>query len=207
MSETTPRICSCPATPSTVATTIPPCASARYCWFQESAPSSPAGPAVLAPPSTPEFGATCPRQPTLLATLTDPEVRALYGEKENYGSDSGFDLYVPADITVAPGETATIDHKLVCEPQFTGGYYLYPRSSISKTPLRLANSVGIIDNGYRGSIMAKVDNRGSEPYTVRRGERLFQLCHPSLQPLTVRLVGAVDMNTERGAGGFGSTTK
>ena len=34
------------------------------------------------------------------------------------------------------------------------GYYLYPRSSISKTPLILANSVGIIDSGYRGNIKA-----------------------------------------------------
>jgi dUTPase len=55
--------------------------------------------------------------------------------------------------------------------------------------------------------MAKVDNRGTEPYTVRRGERLFQICHPSLLPLTVQLVESVDMDTERGAGGFGSTTK
>ena len=38
------------------------------------------------------------------------------------------------------------------------GYYLYPRSSIVKTPFRLSNSVGIIDSGYRGEIMAVVDN-------------------------------------------------
>ena len=38
------------------------------------------------------------------------------------------------------------------------GYYLYPRSSIVKTGLRLANSVGIIDAGYRGEIIAVVDN-------------------------------------------------
>ena len=157
----------------------------RYCWFQEESSAN---------------------SLTLNVELTDSSLKALYGEKSNYGTDSGFDLYVPADITVAPGETATIDHAIVCEPQFPGGYYLYPRSSISKTPLRLANSVGIIDNGYRGSIMAKVDNRGTEPFTIKRGERLFQLCHPSLLPLTVRLVESVGKNTERGAGGFGSTT-
>jgi dUTPase len=55
--------------------------------------------------------------------------------------------------------------------------------------------------------MAKVDNRGSEPFPVRRGERLFQLCHPSLLPLTAVIVEAVEKNTERGSGGFGSTTK
>ena len=161
-------------------------ASNRYNWFTESEDAKPI---------------------VLHATLTDPKARELYGERANYGSDSGFDLYVPADITIQPGETATIDHTIVCEPQFPGGYYLYPRSSISKTPLRLANSVGIIDNGFRGSIMAKVDNRGTEPFTVKCGERLFQLCHPSLLPLTVLLVDAVNTATERGAGGFGSTTK
>jgi dUTP pyrophosphatase len=125
---------------------------------------------------------------------------------KNHASDSGFDLYVPADITIPPNSTVTIDHKIACEPQFAGGYYLYPRSSISKTPLRLANSVGIIDNSYRGSIMARVDNRSNEPYVVRRGERLFQLCHPSLLPLTVRVVDSIS-ETARGEGGFGSSGK
>jgi dUTP pyrophosphatase len=126
--------------------------------------------------------------------------------QKNHASDSGFDLYVPADITIPPNSTVTIDHEIACEPQFAGGYYLYPRSSISKTPLRLANSVGIIDNSYRGSIMARVDNRSDEPYTVKKGERLFQLCHPSLMPLTVRLVDTLS-ETARGAGGFGSSGK
>ncbi len=166
-----------------------PSAANRYCWFQEGAAA-----------------AAAPR--TIHIALTDPSLKEFYGSSAaNYASDSGLDLYVPADITVGPGETATIDHAIECAPQFPGGYYLYPRSSISKTPLRLANSVGIIDNGYRGHIMAKVDNRGSEPFTVRRGERLFQLCHPSLLPLTAVIVEAVDKNTERGSGGFGSTTK
>ena len=45
-------------------------------------------------------------------------------------------------------------------------YYLYPRSSIIKTPLRMSNSVGIIDAGYRGNIIGCVDNIGDIPYTV-----------------------------------------
>lgn len=137
----------------------------------------------------------------------DNSVQEFYeAAPKNHASDSGLDLYIPADITIPPNSTVTLDHKIACEPQFPGGYYLYPRSSISKTPLRLANSVGIIDNSYRGSIMARVDNRSSEPYTVRRGERLFQLCHPSLMPLTTVLVDAVT-ETARGAGGFGSSGK
>ena len=138
--------------------------------------------------------------------LADTSLTDLYGaQPKNHATDSGFDLYVTEDITIQPYSQATIDHKILCEPMFTGGYYLYPRSSISKTPLRLANSVGIIDNTYRGHIMAKVDNISDAPFTVKRGERLFQLCHPSLLPLHVEFVSAVNTATSRGAGGFGST--
>jgi dUTP pyrophosphatase len=130
----------------------------------------------------------------------------LYGGRANYKSDSGFDLYCPRDVIVPARGSAKIDLEVIVEPKFDGGYYLYPRSSISKTPLRLANSVGIIDNGYRGHLIAVVDNISQDDYTVKRGERLFQLCHPSLKPFDVRIVEKVDMNTERGAGGFGSTS-
>ena len=85
-------------------------------------------------------------------------------------------------------------------------YYLYPRSSIYKTPLRTANSVGIIDAGYRGTIMAAVDNRSTEDYTVTPGQRLFQLCGPTLEPITFELVNQLS-ETSRGEGGFGSTNQ
>ena len=83
-------------------------------------------------------------------------------------------------------------------------YYLYPRSSISKTPLRMANSVGIIDAGYRGSLMAAIENVGEDNYTILAGQRLFQLCGPTLEPITFELVNTLS-TTSRGQGGFGST--
>lgn len=83
-------------------------------------------------------------------------------------------------------------------------YYLYPRSSISKTPLRMSNSTGIIDAGYRGEIIAKVDNLSSEDYTLKRGARLFQICDASLDPIELDIVDALS-DTTRGIGGFGST--
>ena len=87
------------------------------------------------------------------------------------------------------------------------GYYLYPRSSTCvKTPLRLANSVGIIDSGYRGNIIAVFDNISSnKSYATLKNQRLVQLCPPNLtHPLIVSLVDSLD-DTMRGAGGFGST--
>ncbi len=90
------------------------------------------------------------------------------------------------------------------------GFYIYPRSSIYKTPLRLANSVGIIDAGYRGHIIAMFDRNINESLvTVMRGERLVQICAPGLIPIVPILVdeSGINFGTGRGAGGFGSTGK
>lgn len=87
------------------------------------------------------------------------------------------------------------------------GFYMYPRSSVSKTPLRLSNSVGIIDAGYRGNLGAFVDNISANNYNVEKGTRLFQICAPNLEPIHVELVSSENDlgNSERGSGGFGST--
>lgn len=86
------------------------------------------------------------------------------------------------------------------------GYYLYPRSSLSKTPLRLANSVGIIDSSYRGEIMAAVDNISEKDFEIKQGERLFQLCSSTLEPPNYIITDELS-DTARGEGGFGSTGK
>ena len=86
-------------------------------------------------------------------------------------------------------------------------YFLYPRSSISKTPFRMANSVGIIDSGYRGPLKAVVDikYKGEEPVEIEEGSRLFQICAPGLHRINdIQLVDSLD-ETIRGEGGFGST--
>ena len=81
-------------------------------------------------------------------------------------------------------------------------YYLYPRSSVVKTGFRLANSVGIIDSGYRGNLMAYFDVIKNDRIEVN--QRLVQICAPDLKPFKVELVDSLD-ETERGHGGFGST--
>lgn len=140
------------------------------------------------------------------------ELSAKYNSLCPKPGDAGVDLFCVEDqIIPAKALGHTIDFKIVCcrllNPHSSnefGAYYLYPRSSISKSPLRLANSVGIIDAGYRGNIMAKVDNLSDEPYTIKAGDRLFQICMPDLRsPIVV--VSSVEKNTERGSGGFGST--
>ena len=129
---------------------------------------------------------------------------------ENHGhfhaGDAGLDLYVLEDITIEPGETLPIKLGVSCEPDNGKAYFLMPRSSISKTPLRLANSIGLIDGGYRGELMAMCDNIKSEPYTAEKGQRLFQIVACDCSPITYELVNELS-ETTRGSGGFGSTGK
>ena len=84
---------------------------------------------------------------------------------------------------------------------------MYPRSSISKTPLRLANSTGIVDSGYRGPLIGMFDCLRPQ-YNVERFDRIIQICAPGLMPVYVELVDRLeDLGTEtiRGERGIGST--
>ena len=143
-----------------------------------------------------------------LLVKPDVSVSELYSDHQHYhDGDSGIDLYCPETITVMPGITHKIDMKIQCEmikDDLNVSYYLYPRSSIVKTPLRMANSLGIIDAGYRGEIIACVDNIKNEPYTITQGDRLFQICAGNLEPIVFKVVEELS-NTQRGTGGFGST--
>jgi dUTP pyrophosphatase len=87
---------------------------------------------------------------------------------------------------------------------------IFPRSSISKTCLNLTNSVGVIDSGYRGEIMAKfrIDSadRATAGSSYKEGERIMQLIVMPYPQVT--LVEADELSdTERGEGGFGSSGK
>ena len=121
-----------------------------------------------------------------------------------HDGDAGLDLYVLENIDFEPGETKAIKLGISCEPEDGKAYYLFPRSSISKTPLRMANSIGLIDGGYRGEIMAMCDNIKTERHTIKKGQRLFQLVATDSSPITYELSESLEMTT-RGAGGFGST--
>jgi dUTP pyrophosphatase len=85
-------------------------------------------------------------------------------------------------------------------------FWLLPRSSIYKTGLIMANSVGVIDKSYRGELKAPVwSMTGNTDINV--GDRLFQIVAPDMGWIrNVRIVNSMP-DTERGAGGFGSTGK
>ena len=84
---------------------------------------------------------------------------------------------------------------------------MYPRSSLSKTALRLANCTGIIDAGYRGPLIGMFDCL-TDTHEILKFTRLLQICAPNLMPTFVRVIDTVEElgpETSRGEGGFGST--
>ena len=140
----------------------------------------------------------------LIKTLNEISDSMYSSHGHFHDGDAGLDLYVLEDIHFEQGETKAIKLGISCEPDDGKAYYLFPRSSISKTPLRMANSIGLIDGGYRGEIMAMCDNIKSEVYTAEKGQRLFQLVATDSSPIHFELVEELEMTT-RGTGGFGST--
>ena len=168
--------------------------------------------------------------------------------------DAGFDLFAPGNEEeelntygnntrfFGPGwndrrPVNKLDFKVSCSAQivtdrgkrFNTGYYMYPRSSLSKTQLRLANSVGIIDAGYRGHLIGMFDvvnidnnsdsdngvvdyniqyNRNEADFWGRKFDRYVQICAPGLVPILIEIVDTMEElgeETARGGGGFGST--
>ena len=108
--------------------------------------------------------------------------------------------------------------KIVDNLEIPCGFYLYPRSSLgTKTPLQMAIVLGLL-MGYRGNlggcvkynytsrdIASIIENPNKQIYySIEAGQRLFQICSPTLEPFGVELVDRLD-TTNRGEGGFGST--
>lgn len=139
------------------------------------------------------------------------DVRQLYLKHTVKKGDAGLDVFFINDIVVPPKAIGfMIDLGISCEATDLShsacSFMLVPRSSITKTPLRMSNSVGIIDSVYRGVIKAPVDNLSDEEVKLNKGERLFQIVSGNLGPITFKLVSRLS-DTERGKGGFGSTGK
>ena len=131
--------------------------------------------------------------------------------KYNQYPNAGFDLFCPEDI-IYNDSLFKLDTQIKCAMYKPDGspcsYYMYPRSSVSKSNLRLANSVGIIDSGYRGYLMGIFDVKDNK-INIEKYSRLLQICSPTLDPINVELVSSLKElgHTERGTGGFGSTGK
>lgn len=126
-----------------------------------------------------------------------------------YGSEAaaGADLYAAIDrsVTLAPGETKLIPHGLAM--MIPKGYagFIYARSGLAtRRNLAPANKVGVVDADYRGELMTPIHNHGSTPAVIEPGERIAQLVIAPVMRAEFFETDSLD-ETERGAGGFGST--
>ena len=139
---------------------------------------------------------------------------------DNPYPNSGFDLFIPNEqIFDKIFDVKMVDLQIQTQMtiydqelhKFTPtGFYLYPRSSIAKTPLLMANNVGVIDSGYRNNVMVALrcfpTNNEGNTYTLQKNTRLVQICHPSLQPIFVQLLEDKErLSLTSRTGGFGST--
>ena len=149
----------------------------------------------------------------------EPEFREMYiNAAEAYNRtpyrerNSGFDLFCnPADADFDYSEHAVLVGQ-GCKIAATDlsknlAFWLTPRSSISRTPFRLANSLGLIDATYRGTIKAAFNRTQNNGPLPEHGQRLCQVAVADLTPWS-RVVIVDELpgpDTARGADGFGST--
>jgi dUTP pyrophosphatase len=122
---------------------------------------------------------------------------------------AGLDLAaaVAEDIIIAPGERALIPTGLIIE--LPAGYeaQVRPRSGLAiKNGLTVLNSPGTIDGDYRGEVKVILINLGQESFNVSRGMRIAQMVIAPVVQAELRLCLSLS-ESERGAGGFGSSGK
>lgn len=123
---------------------------------------------------------------------------------KKHATDAGLDLRSRVEINIPPHTRVTIPLGVcVAVPE---GYVLllFPRSSMGNTPLRMCNSVGVIDSGYTGEIMAMYENNSDFSWSIDIGERIAQAVLVPCGYMGLEYVKNLE-STERGDGGFGST--
>ena len=122
---------------------------------------------------------------------------------------AGMDLVaaVPenAPVELPPGARKLVPTGLVLQIPEDYEVQVRPRSGLAiRHGITLLNSPGTIDSDYRGEVMVMLINLGAEQVTIERGERVAQIIVAPVVQATLTEVKAVS-ETERGAGGFGST--
>lgn len=120
---------------------------------------------------------------------------------------AGYDLYATANYDIAPHSTVKVGTGIsIALPDNSFGA-IFARSGLAtKKGLRPANCVGVCDSDYRGEYIVPLHNDTDEMMSIEAGERIAQLIVMPFIPVEFEEVDELD-ETERGAGGFGSTGK
>jgi dUTP pyrophosphatase len=134
--------------------------------------------------------------------LTDTAIVPTY----SHTTDACADIYADEDVVIAPGATHCVSTGLAFAIPDGFVIHVYARSGLSvKTPLRLANSVGIIDAGYRDELKVPCWNSGSEPLEIKKGMRIAQMDIMPSPGMDFYVVDDVKSIGKDRNGGFGSS--
>ncbi len=128
--------------------------------------------------------------------------------KQATAGSAGSDLYAALEepLSIPAGAIRSIPTGIAAEPDTDSvALLIFPRSGLaSKYGITLANAIGLVDSDYRGEICVPLINLGKEAFTIEPGMRIAQLV---ASPILLPEIEVTDTLTEtqRGAGGFGST--
>jgi len=137
------------------------------------------------------------------------KIKKLYEDSQipTRGSEyaAGYDLYAHEGATIKPHETAKIGTGVAIQPPKDTFGAVFARSGLAtKQGLRPANCVGVCDYDYTGEYIIALHNDSNEERTIEAGERIGQVVF--IPDVNVSFVEVDELEeTERGAGGFGST--
>lgn len=137
------------------------------------------------------------------------KVRTLSGSLPDYATQgsAGMDIkaFASEPVVLGPGERALIPTGLFMEIPEGHEVQIRARSGLAiKYGIGLVNGTGTIDSDYRGEIKVPLINWGSEPFTVKNGDRIAQMVVAKYEKASLEEVDSVS-DTERGGGGFGHT--
>jgi dUTP pyrophosphatase len=122
-----------------------------------------------------------------------------------YG-DAGMDLYAAETALLTPGDIKKIKTGVRFAIPYGYEIQIRPRSGLaSKYGISIINTPCTIDAGYRGDIDIPIINHGKTAYEIKKGERIAQAVFKKVEIVELEEVEALEENTERGSGGFGST--
>ena len=123
---------------------------------------------------------------------------------------AGMDLHACMDepMVIEPGQRVKVPTGLaIALPDPGHAAFLFPRSGLGvKSGITLPNCVGVVDSDYRGEVIVGLVNLSDTPYTVQPGDRIAQMVILPVAQAHIQVVDELS-DTDRGAGGFGSTGK
>ena len=139
---------------------------------------------------------------TVKVLRSDPEAQL---PAYAHPGDAGMDVRSIEEVTLAPGARALVHTGLVLMLPPDAEAQVRPRSGLAlKHGVTVLNTPGTIDAGYRGEVGVILVNLGAEPFTVEKGMKIAQIVVSPVAQAEIVEVASVD-ETDRGAGGFGST--